>query len=182
MGLLKYVKGGKGIGVFHDRAGRLGDLLRQTALMAAQGGEDSFWKVTGNLYHLADILHSSKAIRGGGRMIDGGGNGAPPDERESLVKRVRECLRGHLAEGVGLAELAREVGVSESSLSHQYKTLTGESPMRTLAALRVAEAKRLIAKGAILKDAAARTGFCDEFHLSKTFKRLTGRPPSRFWL
>lgn len=180
--LEKYVAGGKGFCVFHDQAGRLGDLLRETALQAGKGGASSFWGVTANLYRVAEILHSSKSFaRGGGRVIDGESVAPPADEGQLFVERVREYLRERLAGGIGIDDLARHVGASPSLLSHKYKALTGETPMRTLMELRVAAAKNLLCRGESVKGAAARTGFCDEFHMSKTFKRLTGCAPSRFW-
>lgn len=181
--LLKYVDGGKGYCVFHDRAGRLGDLLRETAFEAAKGSENSFWGVNGNLFRIAEILHSSKVLSdGGGRVIDGDEEEVQPDDRQLFVERVREYLRGCLTSGVGISELARHVGASASSLSHKYKALTGESPMRTLALMRVAAAKSLLSKGESMKNVAERTGFCDVFHMSKAFRRLTGSPPSQFRL
>jgi AraC-like DNA-binding protein len=35
-------------------------------------------------------------------------------------------------------------------------------------------------QGEPVKAAAAATGFCDEFHFSRVFRRIEGMPPSRF--
>lgn len=46
--------------------------------------------------------------------------------------------------------------------------------------MRIEFAKTLLLKGQTLKAIAAETGFCDPFHLSKTFKQVTGHSPRQF--
>jgi AraC-like DNA-binding protein len=50
--------------------------------------------------------------------------------------------------------------------------------MKTLTTFRINAVKNLLAKGESIKFIADQTGFCDEFHLSKVFKQVTGSSPS----
>jgi transcriptional regulator GlxA family with amidase domain len=46
--------------------------------------------------------------------------------------------------------------------------------------IRIETASHLLLRGEKLKTIAAMTGFCDEYHLSKTFKQVTGRKPKNY--
>ena len=179
--LNKYVNNGKSFRCFNDRSGRLQRLMRETAFMADEGKDASYWIVTGNLFRITDVLHSSTEAEDGVRLINEPAKAVASDDRRVFVDKVKEFLRSRLADEVAIADLAKRLGSSPSSVSHKYKALTGESPMRTLISMRVEAVKELLARGESLKSIAALTGFYDEFHLSKTFKRLTGRTPSLFW-
>jgi len=81
---------------------------------------------------------------------------------------------------VRLADLARALHLSPSSLSHRYRTAAGESPMQSLKRLRILRAKVLLLKGHSLADVAEQLGFYDQVHLSVTFKKSEGVSPRAF--
>ncbi|HOX07753.1 MAG TPA: AraC family transcriptional regulator [Planctomycetota bacterium] len=156
----------------------LGARLRQTAEAGQAGGEAGFWPAQAGLYALIGLLLGAE--RTGEEVWRlGGAAGAPAEP--SLGMSVRAYLEEHLTEPVALAEIAEHLGVSVSSLSHRYKTETGETPMAARSRLALNAARALLLKGAALKQIAAETGFCDVYHLSKAFKRAEGLSP-RAWL
>jgi AraC family transcriptional regulator len=63
-----------------------------------------------------------------------------------------------------------------------FKTSTGLPPHRYVITRRVERAKRLLRDGGDLTMAqvAARTGFWDQGHFTRHFKRLVGVTPKRF--
>jgi AraC-like DNA-binding protein len=172
--------GERGFARLYDRRGALGELLRETARTAAVRREKARWIVTAALYRAADILHSSKPSGSGWELVIGDEGPGSGGRGGLFAERVRKYLAEHLADKIGNSDIARRMGSSVSSVFRRYKAAAGESPMRTLAAMRISAVKNLLSKGEPLKSIAAQTGFFDEFHLSKTFKRLTGVPPSRF--
>lgn len=97
-----------------------------------------------------------------------------------LAERAGQFLRQNSARAVKLEEIASYIHMSASSLSHRYHAETGETPMKTLARIRVNLAKSFLMKGYSLKAIAEQLGFNDAFHLSKSFKRIEGTPPRRF--
>jgi transcriptional regulator GlxA family with amidase domain len=93
---------------------------------------------------------------------------------------VHEYLRAQCARPLRLDEVARHFNVSVSTLCHRYQAETGESPMSARLRMRIELAKNLLLKGQTLKAVALDTGFCDPYHLSKTFKQLAGLSPRQF--
>lgn len=103
-----------------------------------------------------------------------------PEDDKSLSSRVDSYLGNHFHERISLDRLAADIGVSRSTLTHRYRRETGITPASRLAGMRLNAARAMILKGERLKIVAARTGFCDEYHLSKAFRRRFGTSPRAF--
>jgi transcriptional regulator GlxA family with amidase domain len=97
-----------------------------------------------------------------------------------LVQRVEEHIQSAYHRPLTLAAMARAAGVSVSTLTHRYRLETGRTPIGRLMEHRLDVARGMLLKGASIKAVAAHTGFYDEFHLSKAFKRRFGLPPRRY--
>lgn len=106
-----------------------------------------------------------------------------PGAREMLRQRDRlgpvlEFMRGRLAEPLAVTDLARQASLSVPRFHVFFRRLMGRSPMEHLKHLRLSEACRLLATGnEPLRVVAERTGFCNEFHLSREFRGVFGKPP-----
>ena len=80
-----------------------------------------------------------------------------------------------------LEELARQYSISPSSLSHQFKKLTGASVMGYLLSCRMASAKHyLTATNAGIAEIVEKCGFSDSSNFSRTFKKRNGISPTEF--
>ncbi len=101
-----------------------------------------------------------------------------PDERSA---RIAAFLREHAAEPIGLGDLAVHLGLSNSRTSFIVGKLFHRTFTELLLSERVERVKQFLA-GTDLKLAriAGLCGFSDEFHLSRVFKRFSGRTPSEF--
>jgi AraC-like DNA-binding protein/quercetin dioxygenase-like cupin family protein len=103
------------------------------------------------------------------------GQGHPQD----LVGRLREYVRAHLAEPLTLDDLAQTAGLSRFYFSRAFLRAAKQTPMQFVMAMRLDAAQgMLMTSDAPLKQIARATGFSDEFHLSKSFKKALGRSPS----
>ena len=81
----------------------------------------------------------------------------------------------------GIKELAKKYNLSISSLSHQFKKITGMSVMNYLLSCRIAGAKNLLAKTDLsIGEITELCGFSDNSNFSRTFKKLNGISPTRF--
>ena len=95
-----------------------------------------------------------------------------------LVARADAFMREHLARSCRVGDIARHVGMSASGLSHAYKRLAGRTPMHALRSFRIEAARTLVLRDQLsLEQIAEQTGFADAFHLSRTFKQVTGQTP-----
>ncbi len=97
------------------------------------------------------------------------------------VLKANLFMRGHLHVKLRIQDICAHVGLSASGLHHAYRRATGKSPMAGLRAMRVEAARVLLLRSDMTLDqVAARTGFADAFHLSRVFKKVTGKSPRAF--
>jgi transcriptional regulator GlxA family with amidase domain len=87
------------------------------------------------------------------------------------VHRVQDALDARFAERLPLADLAREAGVSERTLTRQFVEATGLTPLRYQQALRLERAEHLIGHGTTVEAAARAVGFED----ARMLRRLRAR-------
>ncbi|MGE5549385.1 MAG: AraC family ligand binding domain-containing protein [Bacteroidota bacterium] len=100
-------------------------------------------------------------------------------ERES-VRRAREYIEQCYAGNILLEDLARAANHSPFHLLRVFRREVGLPPHAYLTLVRVRQAKRLLAEGRPILEVAAQTGFSDQSHLTRHFKRLVGVTPGQF--
>ncbi|MEV7825896.1 helix-turn-helix transcriptional regulator [Microbacterium enclense] len=97
-----------------------------------------------------------------------------------LARRLRDVLDDRFAESFTIAEIARQLGAHPSHLVRVFSQTYGIAPHRYLVGRRVDAARRLLVDGCRPADAAARTGFHDQAHLTRHFRRVWGATPGAF--
>jgi len=90
------------------------------------------------------------------------------------VRRVRDYLRSHYAENVSLTQLTSLTNLSPFYLLRVFHERAGFPPHEYQTQVRIAHARKLIRNGTPLSQAALETGFFDQSHLSRNFKRIVG--------
>src|SRR6266568_9646507 len=79
------------------------------------------------------------------------------------------------------SELAARAALSRSAFTSRFRQLVGEPPMRYATRVRLAHAAGLLhTTQASLVEIARRTGYDNEFSLSKAFKRAYGIAPGSY--
>lgn len=96
------------------------------------------------------------------------------------MNRVRDYLHAHLAWNTGLDELADISGIDRFRLSRQFKAAFGQTPHAYLVRLRLRTARQLLAKGLSPSQVASETGFADQSHLGRWFRRAYRMSPVVF--
>lgn len=96
------------------------------------------------------------------------------------VALARDYLEAHLEENVNLDDLARLTNLSPFHLLRVFRREMGLPPHAYLTQLRIVQAKRLLAAGMSLPEVAQATGFSDQSHLTRHFKRQVGVSPGRY--
>jgi AraC-like DNA-binding protein len=106
--------------------------------------------------------------------------GAGRARRDPALRRACAYLEEHLARNVSLDELAQASGASRFRLARLFRTGLGLPPHGYQLALRIAAARRALEAGASVTGAAAATGFADQAHLHRHFRRTLGITPARY--
>jgi len=122
---------------------------------------------------LAGLLTAHAADRPGGRP-------AAARRAPAAVALTRDLLAERLAGPPSLDELAGLTGLSPFALLRAFRAETGLPPHAYLNQLRVRRARSLLDDGRTPADVAAQTGFADQAHLTRHFKRVVGVPPGAY--
>ena len=93
---------------------------------------------------------------------------------------AREYLHANYASPVKLASVAAVCDTSPFHLVRCFTATVGMPPHAYLTQLRAHRARELLGGGAPLSGVAFRCGFCDQSHLTRTFKRLFGVTPGAY--
>ncbi|MFE4669483.1 AraC family transcriptional regulator [Streptomyces sp. NPDC056716] len=105
---------------------------------------------------------------------------APRVADPALARRLRELLDARMVEGVSLEEAGRLLGAHPAHLVRAFSAAYDIAPHQYLTSRRVARARALLLAGARPAEAAAGTGFYDQAHLTRHFRRLVGVTPGRY--
>jgi AraC-like DNA-binding protein len=109
---------------------------------------------------------------------------ATPKEQLARFKRLAPAVRfleERFREHVQLSDLADHCGLSSTHVHRLFQQLLRMSPTEYLLALRLQEARRLLAKtDDPLSVIAISTGFFDQSHFTKRFHKMTGMTPTQF--
>ncbi|WP_049566693.1 AraC family transcriptional regulator [Streptomyces sp. SBT349] len=104
----------------------------------------------------------------------------PVPEAERVAHAVRDRLADQLCTPPTLAELAADLGLSRFQVLRAFRDSTGMPPYAWLAQHRVGRARALLDAGRRPAEAAAATGFADQAHLTRWFKRVLGVTPGAY--
>jgi AraC-like DNA-binding protein len=109
--------------------------------------------------------------------------GAPAEKADRApraARRAREAMDVGFDQDIGLAELALAAGTDRFRLTRAFSAAYGLSPHAYLVQRRLNRARRLLSHGAAPADAAAATGFADQSHMGRWFRRAFGMTPAAY--
>ena len=107
-------------------------------------------------------------------------NLSPLGSERKDVQQVQDYLRANYAKKVSIMELAQVAHLSPYHLNRVFCAEVGIPPHQYQTQIRVAHAKTLLAQGMSTSEVAARTGFADQSHLTRYFKRFMQVTPGRY--
>lgn len=151
--------------VFHDAttAARVGTLL------------DSLWRADEALEADGLMLDLLGAFRRHAKVSQ-----PLPAEGAPRFASVIDFLHANLDARVSLAELAAVADLSPYHFLRSFQACYHVSPHQMLMALRLAEAKRLLATGVTAAQVAVTVGLSDQAHLTRAFSRRYGVTPAKY--
>ncbi|MFD7535475.1 AraC family transcriptional regulator [Streptomyces sp. NPDC059819] len=108
------------------------------------------------------------------------GPGGPSAPGRSIARNLRELLDARVVDGITLEEAAGLVHAHPTHLVRAFTAEFGIAPHQYLTARRVDRARGLLLEGRPAGDVARATGFYDQSHLTRHFKRVVGTAPGRY--
>lgn len=104
----------------------------------------------------------------------------PDPDSSRAVAAGREYLAAHLAGRPTLTETAHAAGVDRFTLLRRFRRELSTTPHAYLVMLRLARAQTRLAAGVPPAEAAVESGFADQAHLGRWFRRVHGITPTTY--
>jgi transcriptional regulator GlxA family with amidase domain len=101
-------------------------------------------------------------------------------KEHKAVKLTQDFIQANSTENITLARIAKLTGLSTFHLIRVFTAQVGMPPHAYLNQVRINHARKLLAAGRSIARVASETGFVDQSHLSKHFKRLLGVTPGKY--
>jgi AraC-like DNA-binding protein len=159
--------------------GVVGPIIRDPALCAALFDVHLSSELDGPSLH-RDERYLAFAARLAGRHLKEGAGVAPTPREPGAVAAARRFLDDRLGEQVHLDEIAAAAGLPPFRLFRAFSRETGMTPHEYQRQARVRRAQQMIRHGGKLSAIAAATGFADQAHLTRTFRRMLGVTPGAY--
>jgi len=103
-----------------------------------------------------------------------------PAEAPGLLDRAMAYIEENLAQKITLEDTARQLYVSESTLSQAFRKKMGVSFYRCVTQRRLIAAKALIPEGVLLEQVGEQVGFSDYSSFYRAFKQEYGISPRQY--
>ena len=98
-----------------------------------------------------------------------------------IVSMTKRYIEKNYAASMTVSDICQRFGISYSNFYRLFKKETGMTFQKYLSKIRLNKARKYIVESNYsLSEIAKFTGFYDEFHLSSSFKKLTGSSPSSY--
>jgi len=111
------------------------------------------------------------------KVLESSAGGLAP----SVLRRSIEFIQAHLEGDLRLRDLANEARISSSHFIRGFRQSTGKTPYQFLLHQRVERACSLMRDHRTpLTEVALASGFADQHHLARVFRRITGMTPSSY--
>lgn len=102
-----------------------------------------------------------------------------PEKGMRAVRVACELIRERYMESIDTGTLANYARLNKCHFIRIFHRVTGLPPQNYLRQVRVAKARELICAGLDLVEVAQSTGFCDQAHMTREFKKINGVTPGR---
>lgn len=103
------------------------------------------------------------------------------NDKFNMVFEIQRMFESNCKGAYTLEKLAKEYHVSKSTLSHQFKRITGFSVFQYLCSCRIASAKYFLTKtNHTIGEIVERCGFTDNSNFTQTFRKSVNMTPSEF--
>jgi AraC-like DNA-binding protein len=108
-------------------------------------------------------------------------DGRSADETQNPIWRALKYIDEHLGDQISLEETARKCGMSVSCFQRAFKQEVGITFNKYINSLRISKARRLLHENhKSMSEIAFACGYTNQYHFTRTFKKLMNTPPRSF--
>lgn len=130
---------------------------------------------------LVAYLVAAHAANPNAKPVAGASRGGPGRLSTGLQARLVRYVDEHLAENIGLNEMAQQIGKSPAQFMRLFTRTFAESPHRFVLNRRIEKAKWLLRTDRhSVADISADCGFSSPSHFASAFRTRTGTTPGQF--
>ena len=99
----------------------------------------------------------------------------------SVLRRCKDLIEANIESDIRLGDLAKEARMSSSHFIRGFRQSTGQTPYQFLLHQRVKRSQFLMRDPRVsLTEVALASGFADQHHLARVFRRITNMTPSSY--
>lgn len=104
------------------------------------------------------------------------------DDKTKMVEKISNYLFSNFDRSITVEDVAFEVGLTKSYMSHLFKDITGNTVMNYLMNYRLSQARNFLIgrPDESIREISADCGFKSEAHFSRFFKKNIGITPSEY--
>jgi AraC-like DNA-binding protein len=148
---------------------------RELERLPAKQGSHQLLALLGILQTLSDGITDSRPLAGEHYLP------ACDDHAADRVRRVYQFIYAHLADPIGLDDLARAAGMSSAAFCRYCRRVTGRTPTRLLSELRITQACKLLTDTSqSVSEVAFASGFQSISNFNRVFQQIKATSPQTF--
>lgn len=99
---------------------------------------------------------------------------------QKATRQAADYLIANYAENVSLEKLAKLVNLSPFHFNRIFSNQFGMPPHAFQVQIRISESKKFLREGMNISQTALQTGFADQSHLTRHFKKIIGITPGQY--
>ncbi len=100
---------------------------------------------------------------------------------EEIVEYTVLYMREHYMDDIDISSFSASMGFTSAYLTKIFNRYKGDTPLKYLTDIRIHEAKQLLSDTSLpIREVGEKVGYPDQFHFSKTFRKLTGMNPTAY--
>ncbi|MGB7485863.1 MAG: AraC family transcriptional regulator [Phormidesmis sp.] len=123
------------------------------------------------LWSLAQLIHTHASESPAVKIVG---------KEHRAISKVQDYLQSQYSHNISLGELAALVDLKPLRLLRTFRRQIGLPPHAYLNHVRISKAKNLLVAGWTITDTALETGFTDQSHLHRHFKKIVGVTPGQY--
>lgn len=107
-------------------------------------------------------------------------NNAKPNTSNSFSKEMKNKLISIPESSISIANMSHEICISSFHMIRQFKKEFGLTPHQFQIQCRIRKAQKMLLSDKTITEVALGTGFCDQSHFDKCFKKIVGMTPASY--